>query len=63
MIVHQKPYLPTSKLISLGMTQGLVFEKLLRRKMKWALYGEWTNKQTKSNKDKRCKEPLELQNK
>jgi hypothetical protein len=30
MIVHQKPYLPTSRLIYLGMTQGLACEKLLK---------------------------------
>jgi hypothetical protein len=30
MIVHQKPYLPTSRLIYLGMTRGLACEKILR---------------------------------
>jgi hypothetical protein len=44
MVVHQKPYLPTSRLISLSMAQGLTFEKIHGKPMNWALYTKWTNK-------------------
>jgi hypothetical protein len=43
MVVHQKPYLPTSRLISLSMAQGLTFGKIHGKPMNWALYVEWTN--------------------
>lgn len=37
MVVHQKPYLPTLRLISLGMTRGLTYEKMAK-KMNWAMF-------------------------
>ncbi len=42
MIVHQKPYLLTLRLIPLGMVQGLMFEKVHGKNMIWALYVKWT---------------------
>jgi hypothetical protein len=44
MVVHQKPYLLASRLISLGMAQGLASKKIHGKPMNWALYAEWTNK-------------------
>jgi hypothetical protein len=32
-----------SKLIPLGMLQGLTFEKVHGKNMNWALYAKWTN--------------------
>jgi hypothetical protein len=32
-----------SKLIPLGMLQGLTFEKVDGKNMNWALYAKWTN--------------------
>jgi hypothetical protein len=43
MVVHQKPYLLTSSLISLGMARGLAYEKIHGKPMNWALHAEWTN--------------------
>jgi hypothetical protein len=43
MIFFQKPYLLTSRLIPLGMVQGLMFVKVHGKNMNWALYVEWTN--------------------
>jgi hypothetical protein len=43
MIVHHKLYLLVLWWISLGMTIGLVVEKM-GWTMNWALYGKWTNK-------------------
>ncbi len=43
MIIHQKPYLLTSRLIPLGMVRGLTFEKVHGKNMNWALYAKWTN--------------------
>jgi hypothetical protein len=43
MIIHQKLYLLALQWISLGMTIGLVVEKM-GQTMNWASYGKWTNK-------------------
>jgi hypothetical protein len=43
MIVHQKPYLLTSRLIPLSILRGLTFEKVHRKNMNWAFYAKWTN--------------------
>jgi hypothetical protein len=32
-----------SRLIPLGMLQGLMFEKVHGKNMNWALYAKWTN--------------------
>jgi hypothetical protein len=42
MVVHQKPYVPTSRMISLSMVKRMVME-LKRKKMNRAMYVEWTN--------------------
>lgn len=41
MVIHQKPCLLSSRLISLGMARILVCEKM--GTMNWAMYDEWTN--------------------
>jgi hypothetical protein len=51
--IHQKPYLPSSQLISLGMAKGLACEKM-GKAMNWAMYGEWTNKEQQRHKKKRA---------
>jgi hypothetical protein len=43
MIVHQKPYVLTSRLIPLGMVRRLTFEKVHGKNMNWTLYAKWTN--------------------
>lgn len=50
MVVHQKPYLLASRLISLGMAQGLASKKIHGKPMNWALYVEWTNKKQQWHK-------------
>jgi hypothetical protein len=40
MVVHQKPYLPALRLISLGMARGLAYENMAK-KMNWAMYVEY----------------------
>jgi hypothetical protein len=42
MIIHQKPYVPPSRLISMGMARGLACEKM-GKMMNWAIYAEWMN--------------------
>ncbi len=41
MIVHHKPYVLASKLITLSMARRMVCE--LKGKMNWVAYGEWTS--------------------
>jgi hypothetical protein len=42
MVVHQKLYMPSSHLISLGLARGLACEKM-GKNTNWAMYVEWTN--------------------
>ncbi len=43
MVVHQKSYLPASRLISLGVSWRLASKKIHGKPKNWALYVEWTN--------------------
>lgn len=43
MAIHQKPFVPTSRIISLGMEKGVVMELNKGRKMNWMMYVKWTN--------------------
>jgi hypothetical protein len=43
MVIHQNPFVLTSKIISLGMARGVVMELNKGRKMNWVMYIEWTN--------------------
>jgi hypothetical protein len=49
MVVHQKPCMPTSRLISLGMARRLACEKM-GNKMNWAMYVEWNNNEQQHHK-------------
>jgi Fe2+ transport system protein FeoA len=42
MIIHQKPYVLASRLISMGMVRGLACEKM-EKPMNWVVFVEWTN--------------------
>jgi hypothetical protein len=42
MIVHQKPSVPATRIISLGMARGIVCKEK-GKKMNWVAYVEWTN--------------------
>jgi hypothetical protein len=42
MIIHKKPYILASRLITLGMVRRMVCE-LKGKKMNWATYGKWTS--------------------
>jgi hypothetical protein len=42
MVIHQKPHVPITRIISLGMAKGIAME-LKGKKMNWAMYTEWTN--------------------
>ncbi len=42
-VIHQNPFVLTSRIISLGMARGVVMELNKGRKMNWVMYVEWTN--------------------
>jgi hypothetical protein len=42
MIVHQKPYVLTSRIIKLGMARRIVCE-MNGKQLNWATYTKWTN--------------------
>ncbi len=42
MVIHQKPCLPTSKIIPLGVVRKLIMQ-MKGKKMNWAMYVKWTN--------------------
>ncbi len=44
MVIHQKPHVPSSRIISLGMARNIVME-LKRKKMNQAMYAKWTNQE------------------
>ncbi len=49
MIVHKKPYVPASPLISFGMEKRIVYEQK-QQKMNWARYAEWTDAEQERRK-------------
>jgi hypothetical protein len=42
MIVHQKPYILASRIITLGMAKNIVCEQK-GKQLNWATYVEWTS--------------------
>jgi hypothetical protein len=52
-IIHQKPYVLASRLISMGMARGLSCENM-EKPMNWVVYAEWTN-----GKQQRLKQKVE----
>jgi len=42
MVIHQKPHVHASRIISLGMARSIMIE-LKGKKMNWAMYTKWTN--------------------
>jgi hypothetical protein len=42
MVIHQKPCVLASKIISLGMVSKFIMQ-MKGKKMNWAMYVEWTN--------------------
>jgi hypothetical protein len=45
MIIHQKTWLPTFRLIPLAMVWGIVYERKVGTVMNWALFATWTRKE------------------
>ncbi len=45
MVIHQNPFVFTSRIILLGMARGMVMELNKGRKMNWVMYIEWTNQE------------------
>jgi hypothetical protein len=42
MIVHQKPYVLASRIITLGMVKGIMCEQK-GKQLNWVAYAKWTN--------------------
>ncbi len=45
MVIHQNPFVFTSRIILLGMARGMVMELNKGRKMNWVMYIEWKNQE------------------
>jgi hypothetical protein len=45
MIIHQKTWLPTSRLIPLAMAWGIIYERKVGIVMNWALFATWMRKE------------------
>jgi hypothetical protein len=42
MVIHQKCYVPTTWVVSLGFAKKVTMQ-MVGKQMNWALYAEWTN--------------------
>lgn len=53
MIIHQKPKVLASRIITKGMARALYMEKKLGKKMNWAAQAEWTSAEQWRRRQKR----------
>jgi len=59
MVVHQKPYMLASRLISLGMAKGLACERM-GKAMNWAMYAKWMNSEQQHHKARMSLEQVDV---
>ncbi len=59
MVVHQKPCMLASRLISLGMAKGLACERM-GKTMNWAMYTKWMNSEQQHHKARMSLEQVDV---